>query len=130
MQAVRDAAILLLLLLVVLSVRVTPLEQVGNLIPEAQAADGTPAAEAAGVRSWEDQIDAPNDSGVVMMPALGPQSPPPADQQPAPEISEEQDHETLVLIRVKRDRPDRNDTGECSPDAERSHKAPVRRSAC
>lgn len=41
MNIIRDAATLLILALLVISVRVTPLDQVGDLVPSAEAAEAT-----------------------------------------------------------------------------------------
>ena len=46
MKAMRDAAILLILILAVLSIRITPAEDVAGLVPAAQAAAVESSAEA------------------------------------------------------------------------------------
>jgi hypothetical protein len=131
MQAIKDAAIVLILILLAATIRVTPLEDVTDLIPETEAAAAERSAETAepspvvrpSSNTWE--------PGLQPLREYRPFSPPPMGSMPPPsEAGTERDTRAFVLIQVKRDRPIEAVIESCPTDPDRPRKAPAAGSAC
>ena len=134
MKAMRDAAILLLLVLALLSIRVTPVEDVGGLIPAAHAAAVDPAAEAVpiapAIRS-SSSCSKSADCQARPLPTDEPSEPPPRCESDSLQVSGDGDGRNRVLrIELQRDRP-LGAVMESSPnDPDRPREAPAAGAAC
>ena len=71
MNIIRDAATLLILALLVISVRVTPLDQIGDLVPSTEAAEAAALPKAAEKAAETAVEDAAVESESVMIFSIG-----------------------------------------------------------
>ena len=130
MQAIRDALIMLVLILVAVSIRVTPLENVADLIPDAQAAVTERSADAARIVPARQSSSCSADSDVAPRPQDRSLSPPPKGSLRSLEVKEVDDSRVLVLIEVERDGRLEAESKQCPTDSGRPHKAPAAAEAC
>ena len=130
MQAIRDALIMLVLILLAVSIRVTPLEKVAGLIPDAHAAMTERSADAARTVTAEQSSSCSKESDVAPCPEARPLPPPPKGSLRSLEVKEVDDSRVLVLIEVERDGRLEAESKQCPTDSGRSHKAPAAAEAC
>ena len=131
MQAIRDSLILLVLILLAVSIRLTPLEEIVDLIPEARAAAAEWSDGEAGV------VPASNPSSCSGEPDTAPctrirlHTPPPIGKLPPPEVEGDRDDSRVrFLIEVERDRRLEAAIEQCPTDPDRSQEAPAAGAAC
>lgn len=133
MKAMRDAAILLILILAVLSIRITPAEDVAGLIPEAHAAAVEPSAEAEPIAPaiHSSSSSCSRDREADPLPTAEPSPPPPSREAHSLQVSGERDGRTMILrIELQRDRS-LEAVMESSPiDPDRPREAPAAGAAC
>jgi len=109
MQAIKDAAIVLALILLAATIRITPLKGAVGVIPEAQAATA------------ERSVEATSSSPVVRSSSCARES----RLQPL-----QQDRPSRLPPIVERDRPIEAAIENCPTDPDRSVKAPTAGSTC
>jgi hypothetical protein len=130
MQAIRDALILLVLILLAVSIRVTPLENVTDLIPHAQAATTERSADGARAVTAEQSSSCSKGSDVVPCPQDRSLSPPPKGSLGSLELRQIDDSRVMVLIEVERDGRLEAESKQCPTDSGRPQKAPAAAEAC
>lgn len=134
MKAMRDAAILLVLILAVLSIRIAPAEDITGLIPAARAAA---VDSSAGADPGEPAIHFSSSSSFRVdrearpLPLTEPLPPLPSCESRAPRVSGDPDDREMILrIELKRDRS-LEAVMESSPmDPDRPREAPAAGAAC
>jgi hypothetical protein len=119
MQAVKDAAIVLALILLAATIRITPLDGAAGLIPEAQAATAERSVEATSSSPVVRSSSSARESRMQPLQQNRPSTLPPMGVRPQ-----------RVLIEVKRDRPIEAAIDNCPTDPDRSVKAPTAGSTC
>jgi len=133
MKAMRDAAILLILILAVLSIRITPAEGVAGLVPAAQAAavESSVEAEPVAPAIHSSSSSCSRDREARPLPTAEPLPPPPSCESGSLQVSGDRDGRTMVLrIELKRDRS-LEAVMESSPtDPDRPREAPAAGAAC
>jgi len=129
----RDAAILLILILAVWSIRITPAEDVTGLVPAAHAAAVESSAEAEpvapAIHSSSSSCSRERESRPL--PTVEPSPPPSSDEAHSLQVSGERDGRMMLLrIELKRDRS-LEAVSESSPiDPDRPREAPAAGAAC
>jgi len=103
MQGLKDAAIVLVLILLAVTIRVTPLDDVADLVPDAQAAALLPA-----VAAEDSPVLRPSSctGEETLEPAwrIRTRTPPPMGTAQPDGVGEDRDIRVRVWIREKRDR--------------------------
>ena len=130
MQAIRDALIMLVLILLAASIRVTPLENVAGLVPDAQAAVTERSADAARAVPAKQSSSCLADSDSAPCSDDRSLSPPPMGSLKSLEVRDVGDSRVLVLIEVERDWRLEAESKQCPTDSDRPQKAPAVAEAC
>jgi hypothetical protein len=126
MQAIKDAAILLALILLVATIRVTPLDEVTGLVPEAQAAAAERSGEAEPTSPMVRPSSSTGEPGLEPPNRARPWTPPPTGKVPQPcGAGQDRNSRAFVLIEVKRDRPVEAVNEYCPTESGRSRQAPA-----
>ena len=133
MKAMRDAAILLIVVLAVLSIRISPAEDVTGLIPAAHAAAFEPSAEAdpiaPAIRSSSSPRSADRDA--CPRPKVEPPEPPPSCESDSLQVSGDGDGRNWTFrIEVQRDRSLGAVMVSSPIDPDRPREAPAVGAAC
>jgi len=122
MQAIRDSVILLALLLVVVSIRITPLEDIVDLVPQAQAATGQRPAAVTGALPAKQSSSCSGKIDTAPIPEVRPLS--------QPELEGPGDTRVMFLIEVERDGQLEAVIENCPTDPDRPQEAPAAGAAC
>jgi hypothetical protein len=133
MKSMRDAAILLVLVLAVLSIRITPAENVAGIVPAAHAAPVDSSSEAEPIAPAIRSSSSPccPDRDERLLPTTDPPPPPPAGEPDSLQAARGGHGWKLVPpIELQRDRS-LEAVMESSPiDPDRSREAPAAGAAC
>ena len=130
MQAIRDSVILLTLLLVVVSIRVTPLEDIVDLVPEAQAASAERPTEESGAVPAKLRSSCSGKTDTAPNPEARPLTPPPMGTPKMLEVRGLDGSRVMVLIEVERDRHLEAVIDDCPTDPDPPQEAPAAGAAC
>jgi len=130
MQAIRDSVILLALLLVVVSIRVTPLEEVVELVPETRAATAAQPVPASSVVPVEQPSSCSTQFDTAPRSEAEPLTPPPIGVPKPFEVEGSDGSRVMFLIEVERDGRLEAGIENCPTDPDRSLEAPAAGSAC
>lgn len=130
MQAIRDSVILLALLLVVVSIRITPLEEVVDLVPQTHAASAERLAEDTGAVPAKQSSSCSGNTDTAPIPRARPLTPPPIGTPRLLEFEGPGDSRVMFLIEVERDGQLEAVIEHCPTDPDQPQKAPAAGAAC
>ena len=132
MKAMRDAAILLILLLVVLSIRITPAEQFTGLVPLTHAAAAESSAEAESIAPAIRSSSSPCSLDRDARPLPTAEPPPSCScESDSPRVPGDRDgRERVLRIELQRDRSLEAVMDSSPIDPDRPREAPAAGAAC
>jgi hypothetical protein len=129
MQAIRDSLIVLALLLVVVTIRVTPLEDVVDLVPETQAATAEQPAPAKRAQPAKQPSSCSAKPDEAPCTEVVPLTPSPMGTPRLLELDGPDGSRVMVLIEVERDGRLEAGIENCPTDPDRPLEAPAAGSA-